>query len=77
MAGSIGLNVIAAFVSIIALIQVCRRRFEMFSSVSLLLFSTGSLLISALQIACVLSMQENAITEKDEIMNSTRNKIGG
>ena len=48
VAGSIGLCVIVAFLSIIALIRVCKRRFEMFSSVSLILLSLTSLAVSVL-----------------------------
>ena len=59
VAGSVGLFVIVAIVSIIVLIAVCKRRFEMFSSVSLTLLCATSLTVSALQIANLLELQEN------------------
>ena len=73
VAGSIGLCVIVAFLSILALIRVCRRRFEMFSSVSLILFSAASLAISALHIVIVVIMQRNAIADNYDADNC----IGG
>ena len=60
VAGSVGLFVIVAIVSIIVLIAVCKRRFEMFSSVSLTLLCATSLTVSALQIANLLLMQGNS-----------------
>ena len=54
LAGSIGLNVIVVLLSIIALITVCRRRFELFSCVYLFILSMVSLATSALQIVNVI-----------------------
>ena len=59
IAGSMGLNVIVVLLGIIALIAVCRRRFDLFSSVYLFILSTVSLATSALQIVNVIKMQEN------------------
>ena len=60
VAGSVGLFVIVAIVSIFVLIAVCKRRFEMFSSVSLTLLCATSLTVSAIQIANLLQMQGNS-----------------
>ena len=67
------MNVIVALLSIVALIAVCRRRFEAFSSFSLLLFSMASLAISALQIANVIIMQGNI----DTVNRNTGSLVGG
>ena len=48
IAGSIGLNAIVSLLSVLALFAVVKRRFEVFSSVSLLLFSAACIAISSL-----------------------------
>ena len=72
VAAGMGLNVIVVLLSMVALLAIIKRRFELFSSVSLFLFSIASLAISALQIACVILMQQNVNGDY-----GSANEIGG
>ena len=58
LAGSIGLNGICTLLSIAALIRVTCRRFELFSFMSLLLYSAISLAVCFLEVWCVVQMQK-------------------
>ena len=61
-----------ALLGAISLIAVIKRRFEMFSSLTLFLFSIASLAMSVLQVSNVIKMQQN--TKQG---NGAGNDIGG
>ena len=58
LAGSIGLNVVFTLLSTINLIVVSSRRFELFSFMSLLLYTAISAAVCSLEIWCVMKMQQ-------------------
>ena len=75
LAGSIGLNVICSLLSIAALIRVTCRRFELFSFISLLLYSAISVAICCIEIWSVVQMQ--SMSDSAIIVIGEANWIGG